>query len=82
MYKDVISLQKENADKKKIVKQLETLNEQLKNQYDECIAHNDQLEHFFKEVEFTFQPERKKIHASEVMVRAKKNLYQEAKEAK
>jgi len=31
MYKDVISLQKENADKKKIVKQLETLNEQLKN---------------------------------------------------
>jgi len=33
-------------------------------------------------VEFTFQPERKKIHASEVMVRAKKNLYQEAKEAK
>lgn len=40
------------------------------------------MEHFFKEVEFTFQPERKKIHASEVMVRAKKNLCQEAKDSK
>ena len=46
------------------------------------MKHNQELEHFFKEVEFTFQPERKKVQASEIMIRAKKNLYQEAKEAK
>jgi hypothetical protein len=79
MFKDIISLQKENADKKKIVRQLESMNEQLKNEYDMCVYHSDKLEHFFKEVEFTFQPERKKVHASEAMLRAKKNLYQEAK---
>lgn len=82
MFKDIISLQKENTEKKRIVKNLELLNEQLRNEYDECVDHNNQLEHFFKEVEFTFQPERKKIHASEIMVRAKRNLCQEAKQAK
>lgn len=64
MFKDLISLQKENAEKKKYVKELEEMNCQLKNEYDLCISHNNKLEHFFKEVEFTFQPEKNKSFAS------------------
>lgn len=47
-----------------------------------CLSHNDKLEHFFKEVEFTFQSDNKKQVNSEVMLRTKQTLYQEAKQAK
>ncbi len=35
-----------------------------------------------KEVEFTFQQDTKKAKASEVILRARRTLFQEAKEAK
>lgn len=41
-----------------------------------CLTHNDKLEHFFKEVEFTFQSDKKKISNSEVMLRTKQTLFQ------
>lgn len=82
MFKDLISLQKENEEKKREVRQLEEINSQLRREYEMCLSHNDNLEHFFKEVEFTFQSNNRKLVSSEVMVKAKKTLQQEAKQAK
>lgn len=61
---------------------MENINEQLRREYDHCMNQNLKLENFLKEVEFTFQPDRKMTQANDVLLRARRTLFQESKETK
>jgi len=61
---------------------MENLNEDLRYEYDQCMNQNLKLENFLKEVEFTFQPDRKMTQASDVLLRARRTLFQESRETK
>ncbi len=82
MFKDYISLQKENRQKRNIIKQLETTNKDLKGEYEQCIRSNRKIQYFLRDIEFTFKNDKKQQKANEIMTKAKKLLYQEAQQTK
>ena len=82
MFKDLISLKQEHSNKTKQVSELKDCNQQLRREYEECVAQNAKLDSFLRKVEFTFQGDRKRNHTSKILIKAKKNLFEEEKEAK
>lgn len=76
MFKDAITLQKENLEKKQEVRNLEKINDQLRAEYESAITHNKKLESFLRDVEFTFQQDHKKAKTSDVILRARRTLFQ------
>ena len=54
----------------------------MRGEFEECSNLSSKLDNFLKKVEFTFQADRKKTSTSKILMKAKKNLFEEEKEAK
>ena len=59
MYKDLISLKKQNHEKKQLIWDLEKENFQLKRKYQERIGQNHKVEKFIKDIQFIFKNDKK-----------------------